>query len=126
MSNDDLPPAPVNMEARLRGKLHELADLVVELAMRRAAKQDVEPSANQSHVPTPCPESPNDYLTPTEYAARRGVSRTTIFAWMRAGLPSVKQGASRRIRWREADAFLDAGRLSKAKHRAARPKRGAP
>ena len=113
--------ANAEVEARLREKLHELADVLVELAMLRTAKQTVEPSADQSHVSTsPCPEPPNEYLTPSEYAARRGVSRTTIFGWMRAGLPSIKQGGSRRVRWRDADAFLDAGRLSKAKPRPAR------
>ena len=119
--------ANAEVESRLRDKLYELADVLVDLAMQGAAKRDVEPSREQSHVSTPpCPEPPNDYLTPMQYAARRGVSRTTVFGWMRAGLPSVKQGGSRRIRWRDADSFLDAGQLSKAKHRPTKPKRGAP
>ena len=117
--------AGTEMETRLRDKLHELADVLVDLAIERAAKRDVEPSVEPSHVSTrPCPEPTNEYLTPIEYAARRGVSRTTVFGWIRAGLPSIKQGGSRRVRWREADAFLDAGQLSKARHRT-KPKRGA-
>ena len=102
----------------LRDTLRAVADLLADLAEQRAGERDVAPSPEARDVSTPpCPTPTTDYLTPTQYADRRGVSRTTVFGWMRAGLPSVKQGGSRRIRWRDADAFLDAGRLSKAKHR---------
>jgi predicted DNA-binding transcriptional regulator AlpA len=110
----------LDMEANdahaLRATLRAVADLLADLA-ERGANRNLEPSAERRDVSPPCPEPATDYLTPMEYADRRGVSRTTVFGWMRAGLPSVKQGGSRRIRWRDADAFLDAGRLSKAKRR---------
>ena len=102
----------------LRNTLRAVADLLADFAEHRASERDVAPSPEEGDVSTPpCPTPATDYLTPTQYAERRGVSRTTVFEWMRTGLPSVKQGGSRRIRWRDADAFLDAGRLSKAKHR---------
>ena len=110
----------LNMEAAdvhpLRATLRAVADLLADLA-EQGAHRNLEPPAKRMDVSQPCTEPATDYLTPTQYAERRGVSRTTVFGWMRAGLPSVKQGGSRRIRWRDADAFLDAGRLSKAKHR---------
>ena len=112
----------LNMEAAdvhaLRATLRAIADLLADFAEQRASERVVAPPPQERDVSTPpCPTPATDYLTPTQYAERRGVSRTTVFDWIRTGLPSVKQGGSRRIRWREADAFLDAGRLSKAKHR---------
>ena len=110
----------LNMQAAdvhaLRATLRAIADLLADFA-EQGAHRDLELSAKPMDVSQPCTEPVNDYLTPMAYAERRGVSRTTVFGWMRGGLPSVKQGGSRRIRWREADAFLDAGRLSKAKRR---------
>ena len=102
----------------LRNTLRAVADLLADFAEQRASERVVAPSPEARDVSTPpCPTPATDYLTPAQYAERRGVSRTTVFDWIRTGLPSVKQGGSRRIRWQDADAFLDAGRLSKAKHR---------
>ena len=115
------PYVVMESEAKsLRNTLRAVADLLADLAEQRASERDVAPSPEARDVSTPpCPTPATDYLTPTQYAERRGVSRTTVFDWIRTGLPSVKQGGSRRIRWKDADAFLDAGRLSKAKRRRA-------
>lgn len=74
------------------------------------------PVATPAQITAP----PSDYMTASEFAVHRKVGRTTVFSWIAEGLPSIKQGGSRRIKWREADAFLDAGSLSLAKHHAAR------
>ena len=75
-------------------------------------------------LPAPSPAAVvaprSDYMTAAEYAAHRRVSRTTVFGWIRRGLPSSKQGGTRRISWREADTFLDSGALSSAQHKPAR------
>jgi hypothetical protein len=70
-----------------------------------------------SPTPAPADRPRNDYVTASEYAAHRRVSRTTVFGWIRRGLPSSKQGGTRRISWREADQFLDGGALSEARHK---------
>jgi excisionase family DNA binding protein len=49
------------------------------------------------------------YATVDEYAGHRKVSRGTVYAWINKGLPSVKQGRTRRIRIVDADRWLDAG-----------------
>ena len=113
-------PLPMDQDPllpELRNTLTTLAELIVRLAARRAPER-LELSSEPRECPARSPaEPPNDYATVDQYAERRGVGRTTVFSWIRAGLPSVKQGATRRIPWREADAFLDSGRLSKAKPR---------
>ena len=55
------------------------------------------------------------YLTVTEYAGHRKVSKRTVYTWISLGLPSVKQGRTRRIRWEEADRFIDGGGLNPQK-----------
>jgi excisionase family DNA binding protein len=50
------------------------------------------------------------YATIDEYAKHRGVkSRTTVYAWINRGLPSIKQGRTRRIKVTDADRWIDAG-----------------
>lgn len=49
------------------------------------------------------------YVTVEQYADHRQVCRTTVFHWMTLGMPSVKQGGTRRIVRHEADAWLDCG-----------------
>ena len=64
------------------------------------------------------------YMTVRQYAKHRQVSRTTVFNWISVGLPSIKQGRLRRIRVEVADAWLDAGNASLAKHVGARRNSG--
>ncbi|MEI9941998.1 MAG: helix-turn-helix domain-containing protein [Pseudomonadota bacterium] len=56
------------------------------------------------------------YMTVLQYGEHRQVSRTTIYGWIKAGLPTIKQGRTRRIRVEVADAWLDAGNASLATH----------
>ncbi len=53
--------------------------------------------------------TPVEFATPLQYAERHGVGRSTIFEWLKAGLPSFKQGKVRRIPVAEADSWLKAG-----------------
>ena len=54
----------------------------------------------------------NIYMTPKQYASHRICSERMVFYWLKQGLPSIKQGKLRRIKWKEADAWIDAGGLS--------------
>ncbi len=54
------------------------------------------------------------YMTVEQFAAHRQVGRTTVFYWLSLGLPSVKQGRTRRIRRDAADPWLDAGNANTA------------
>jgi hypothetical protein len=49
------------------------------------------------------------YMTVEQYAEHRQVCRTTAFHWIALGMPSVKQGGTRRVRREDADAWLDDG-----------------
>jgi excisionase family DNA binding protein len=49
------------------------------------------------------------YLTPEQFGEHRQVSRGTVYSWIARGLPSVKQGRTRRIKKIDGDAWLDAG-----------------
>ena len=49
------------------------------------------------------------YMTVDQFAHHRQVGRTTVFHWINLGLPSVKQGRTRRIRFDLADKWLDEG-----------------
>ena len=106
----------------VRDALHALADALADSLEQQTVANAIEES---DVCPTPTDgglrEPTNDYVTLEQYARHRGVGRTTVFTWIRSGLPSVKQGGTRRIRVRDADAFLDAGRL--AKHRPRTDKR---
>lgn len=68
---------------------------------------------------------PNLYATVDEYAARLQVGRGTVFAWVRAGLPSFKVGRTRRIVVDKADRWLEAGGADRSRKstRAKRPGR---
>jgi excisionase family DNA binding protein len=48
------------------------------------------------------------YATVDEAAHTFGVSRRTIFEWVRSGCPSIKRGAVRRIPIEQARAWLNA------------------
>jgi excisionase family DNA binding protein len=63
----------------------------------------------QQNAPVPAVHPVGVYLTIEQYAEHRQVGRTTVFQWIALGLPSVKQGRTRRIRCDVADAWLDAG-----------------
>src|SRR5258706_1652255 len=85
----------------LRESLHHVADLLADMF-----EQQTVANANVQSDVCPAPllvasEPANDYATPEEYARRRSVGRSTVFSWIRAGLPSTKQGATRRIRVRD-------------------------
>ncbi len=49
------------------------------------------------------------YMTIEQFAEHRQVGRTTVFRWIGLGMPSVKQGRTRRVRRDDADAWLDDG-----------------
>jgi excisionase family DNA binding protein len=57
------------------------------------------------------------YMTIEQYADHRQVSRCTVFRWIALGLPSVKQGRTRRIRCDVADDWLDEGNANFARSR---------
>jgi excisionase family DNA binding protein len=52
---------------------------------------------------------PVTYDTVAEFGVRLQVSRGTVFAWIRAGLPSFRVGRTRRIIRQKADLWLEAG-----------------
>ena len=53
------------------------------------------------------------YMTVEQFAAHRQVGRTTVFHWLSLGLPSAKQGRTRRIRCEVADKWLDEGHANR-------------
>ncbi len=53
--------------------------------------------------------TPVEFATPVQYAELHNVGRSTIFEWLKAGLPSYKQGKVRRIPVVEADQWLKEG-----------------
>jgi excisionase family DNA binding protein len=55
------------------------------------------------------------YVTIQQYADHRATSKRTVERWVKAGLPSVKQGGQRRIKKEEADFFIDTAGLDKPK-----------
>jgi excisionase family DNA binding protein len=57
------------------------------------------------------------YMTVEQFAEHRQVGRTTVFGWIALGLPSVKQGRTRRIRFDAADVWLDHGNANFAPSR---------
>ncbi len=62
-------------------------------------------------------DGPNIYMTVPQYAEHRQCCEATVWAWVKRGLPSVKQGKGRRILRAEADAWIDGGSLPAAKAR---------
>jgi excisionase family DNA binding protein len=61
------------------------------------------------------------YMTIDQFAEHRQVSRTTIFHWISLGMPSVKQGRTRRIHRDDANTWLDEGNANfSGTHRTAR------
>ena len=79
-----------------------------------------------STTTTTTTETISVYATIDEYAERLKVSRGTVFAWLKAGLPSIKAGATRRIIVARADAWLEAGGAdgSRRTKRSRRPSHG--
>ena len=59
------------------------------------------------------------YMTIEQFAEHRQIGRTTVFHWISLGMPSVKQGRTRRIRRDEANAWLDDGNANFAPTRRA-------
>lgn len=51
---------------------------------------------------TTTPPTPTDLLTPAQVAELRQVSRVTVYAWIRAGLPASKFGSSWLVKGRDA------------------------
>ena len=56
------------------------------------------------------------YMTVEQFAEHRQVCRTTVFHWIGLGMPSVKQGRTRRIQRDDANAWLDEGNANFAPH----------
>jgi excisionase family DNA binding protein len=79
-------------------------------------------ATNTSHV-TNSPKPTYLYATVDEYAERLQVSRGTVFAWVREGMPSFKVGRTRRIVIERADRWLEAGGADRSRKstRAKRP-----
>lgn len=70
----------------------------------------VEDRCMDSSTPTVVGLTPDSvYATVIQFAARLCVSPRTVHSWLRAGMPSVCVGKSRRIIVVEADAWLRAG-----------------
>lgn len=79
------------------------------------------PNTLASEHPAP-PALPNLYCTIDEFAANLQVSRGTVFAWVRAGLPSLRVGRCRRIIIEHAYRWLEAGGADRTR-RSSRAKR---
>lgn len=83
-----------------------LAELVVALETRPdlllRLQQLLSPQQPSHTAPPPEPI----YATVTQAMARYQVSRRTIFAWVRAGMPTVGRGRTRRVDVRRADSWL--------------------
>lgn len=65
--------------------------------------------ATTSHVTNDTVRELNLYATVDEYAERLKVSKGTVFAWVRSGLPSFRIGRTRRIVIEKADRWLESG-----------------
>jgi len=55
------------------------------------------------------------YATVKQFAEIRQTSVRTVERWVKAGLPSVKQGRGRRIKVKDANLWIDSGHLAKVK-----------
>jgi excisionase family DNA binding protein len=62
-----------------------------------------------AHIDTAPKLSNNIYCTVDEFADTLKVSRGTVFTWLRAGLPSLSVGRTRRIIVERAYRWLEAG-----------------
>jgi excisionase family DNA binding protein len=82
-------------------------------------------SATPANNVDPVPIVANIYATVDEYASRLRVSRGTVFAWLRRGLPSLSVGRTRRIITERADRWLEAGGADTTR-RSQRASRGRP
>jgi len=69
-------------------------------------QQQIHEASPATSVPV---SPPNLYATVEEYADRLKVSRGTVFAWVRGGLPSFRIGRTRRIVIERADRWLEGG-----------------
>lgn len=81
---------------------------------------------NEPRETTTTPPKALNYDTVEEYASRLQVSRGTVFAWIRVGLPSFRVGRTRRIVRDKADTWLEAGGADTTRKstRTRRPGRG--
>ena len=62
-----------------------------------------------AHIGTAPKPTTNIYCTVDEFADTLKVSRGTVFTWLRAGLPSLSVGRTRRIIVERAYRWLEAG-----------------
>jgi excisionase family DNA binding protein len=79
-------------------------------------RDDPEARAIVREVISPKPEPEQLYATTDQYAARTGVSMSTVKRWIRDGLPSSRNGNIRRVHVADADRWIrEGGRNQRAK-----------
>lgn len=93
-------------EARIKEASDQIAKILVQLL------EDIR-TLNQQPISALQAPAKDEWMTIKEYAKHRNVSKSTIYAWMRAGMPVFKNGGLTRIKAQEADTWLAAGGLQR-------------